>query len=124
MNRVLLLTTMDLKKIDIQNNLDYNEFRNSYFPKRRTIMSKAMFVEDVKVLDKGQITIPKKVRQVLGAEKGNRLMFVVEGNNVRIVNSLRYAFEYLQKQMKEYDGKYSDEEIMNWVKEMRGQYEA
>lgn len=124
MNRVLLLTTMDLKKIDIRNNLDYNEFRNSYIPKRRTIMSKAMFVEDVKVLDKGQITIPKKVRQVLGAEKGNRLMFVVEGNNVRIVNSLRYAFEYLQKQMKEYDGKYSDEEIMNWVKEMRGQYEA
>lgn len=87
-------------------------------------MSKAMFVEDVKVLDKGQITIPKKVRQVLGAEKGNRLMFVVEGNNVRVVNSLRYAFEYLQKQMKEYDGKFSDEEIMNWVKEMRGQYEA
>lgn len=124
MNRVLLLTTMDLKKFDIRNNLDYNEFRNSYFLKRRTIMSKAMFVEDVKVLDKGQITIPKKVRQVLGAEKGNRLMFVVEGNNVRIVNSLRYAFEYLQKQMKEYDGKYSDEEIMNWVKEMRGQYEA
>ena len=39
-------------------------------------MNNAMFVEDVKVLDKGQITIPKKVRQVLGAEKGNRLMFV------------------------------------------------
>lgn len=86
-------------------------------------MSSAVFVEDAKVLDKGQITIPKKIRDILGTKKGSRVTFIVEGNNIRIVNSLRYAFEYFQQAMKEYDGKFTEEEIMDWVKSMRGQYE-
>lgn len=86
-------------------------------------MNSVEFVEDAKILDKGQITIPKKVREVLGAKKGNRITFIVEGNNIRVVNSLRYAFESFQQAMKEYDGKFSEDEIMDWVKSMRGQYE-
>ena len=87
-------------------------------------MSSAVFANDAKVMAKGQVTIPKNVRQILGVDEGSRVTFIVEGKSVRIVNSYVYAFQYMQDQMKEYDGKYSDEEIMNWVKEMRGQYEA
>ena len=86
-------------------------------------MASERFVEEAKILDKGQITIPKKVRDVLGAKKGGRITFVVEGSSVRVVNSFLYALEQLQDEMKEYRGKYSEEEIMGWVKEMRGQYE-
>ena len=31
------------------------------------------------------------------------------------------AFRYMQEQMKEYDGKFTDEEVMGWVKEMRAE---
>lgn len=86
-------------------------------------MGNAVIVNDAKVMSKGQVTIPKNIRKVLGVEEGNRVTFIVEGDTVRVVNSLRYAFEMIQKAMKEYDGKYSEEEIMSWVKEMRGQYE-
>lgn len=45
------------------------------------------FVDNAKVMAKGQITIPKDVRKALGVESGDRVSFIVEGNTVRIVNS-------------------------------------
>ena len=82
-------------------------------------MSSAAFANDAKVMARGQVTIPKNVRQILGVDEGSRVTFIVEGKSVRIVNSYVYAFQYMQDQMKEYDGKYSDEEVMQWVKDMR-----
>ena len=49
------------------------------------------FVDNAKVMSKGQITIPKDVREVLGVSSGDRVTFIVEGSNVRIVNSAVYA---------------------------------
>ena len=43
-------------------------------------MSQVAFVNDAKVMDKGQVTIPKNVRQVLGVTNGDRVTFIVEGN--------------------------------------------
>lgn len=40
---------------------------------------------------KGQITIPRDVRDVLGVSNSDRVTFIVEGNTVRIVNSAVYA---------------------------------
>ena len=48
---------------------------------------------------KGQITIPKDVRGVLGVSNGDQVSFVVEGNTVRIVNSSVYAIQVLQQAM-------------------------
>jgi AbrB family looped-hinge helix DNA binding protein len=34
---------------------------------------------------KFQITLPKKIRQILGVKSGERIGFIVEGNEVKIV---------------------------------------
>ena len=49
------------------------------------------FVDNAKVMAKGQVTIPKDVREVLGVASGDRISFIVEGDTVRIVNSAVYA---------------------------------
>ena len=80
------------------------------------------FIDNAKVMSKGQVTIPKDVRDVLGVTSGDRVSFIVEGNTVRIVNSAVYAMQVLQKEMAgeaERAGLTSDDDIMALVKEMR-----
>lgn len=57
------------------------------------------FLDNAKVMSKGQVTIPKDIRQILGVESGDRITFIVEGNTVRIVNSAVYAMQMLQNEM-------------------------
>lgn len=63
------------------------------------------FIDNAKVMSKGQVTIPKDVRNVLGIESGDRITFIVENGNVRIVNSAIYAMQILQKDL---EGKASE----------------
>ena len=80
------------------------------------------FVDNAKVMAKGQITIPKDVRDVLGVSNGDRVTFIVEGNTVRIVNSAVYAMQVLQREMvgeAERAGLTSEDDVMNLVKELR-----
>ena len=58
------------------------------------------FIDSAKVMAKGQVTIPKDVRSVLGVSSGDRISFIVEGNTVRIVNSAVYAMQMFQQEMK------------------------
>lgn len=84
------------------------------------------FVDNAKVMAKGQVTIPKDVRDVLGVTSGDRITFIVEGNTVRIVNSAVYAMQVLQKEMSgeaERAGLTSDDDIMAFVKELRNEDE-
>ena len=80
------------------------------------------FVNDARVMTKGQITIPKNVREVLGVESGDRVTFIVEGSNVRVVNSAVYAIMRLQSQMRgeaEKAGLFSEEDVANWITQSR-----
>ena len=43
-------------------------------------MSETVFTNDARVMSKGQVTIPKNVRNVLGINPGDRVTFVVDGN--------------------------------------------
>lgn len=54
------------------------------------------FIDNAKVMSKGQVTIPKDVRDILGISSGDRVTFVVENGNVRIINSAVYAMQMLQ----------------------------
>lgn len=89
-------------------------------------MSVNTFVDNAKVMAKGQVTIPKDIRKILGVSSGDRITFIVEGNTVRIVNSAVYAMQILQKEMAgEADrvGLTSDEDVMALVKELRNEDE-
>lgn len=58
------------------------------------------FIDNAKVMAKGQVTIPKDVRQVLGISNGSRVTFLVENGSVRLINSAVYAMEMMQHEMK------------------------
>lgn len=80
------------------------------------------FVDSAKVMAKGQITIPKDVRDALGVSNGDRVTFIVEGNTVRIVNSAVYAMQVLQQEMAgeaERAGLTSEDDVVALVKEAR-----
>ncbi len=81
-------------------------------------MADLAFVDDAKVMSKGQVTIPKDVRNVLGVETGDRVTFIVEGNVVKVVNSSVYALMKFQEQMKgdaKKAGLLSEEDVANWI---------
>ena len=85
-------------------------------------MSANTFIDNAKVMAKGQITIPKDVREVLGISSGDRVTFIVEGNTVRLVNSAVYAMQLLQKEMEgeaEKAGLASDDDVIALIKELR-----
>ena len=89
-------------------------------------MSANAFIDNAKVMSKGQITIPKDVRTVLGVSNGDRVNFIVEGNIVRLVNSAVYAMQVLQDEMAgeaQRTGLNSEEDVMALVKEMRNEDE-
>lgn len=80
------------------------------------------FVDNAKVMAKGQITIPKDIREVLGVSSGDRVSFVVEGNTVRLVNSAVYAMQVLQSEMNgeaERTGVTSGEDVIALVNGLR-----
>lgn len=82
------------------------------------------FVDNAKVMAKGQVTIPKDVRTVLGVSNGDRVTFVVEGNVVRLVNSAVYAMQMLQSQMKgeaEASGLITDDDVMAMIDDLRSE---
>ena len=82
------------------------------------------FVDNAKVMAKGQVTIPKDVRKVLGVASGDRVSFIVEGGTVRIVNSAVYAMQILQGEMTgeaERAGLISDDDVMALVNELRNE---
>lgn len=84
------------------------------------------FIDNAKVMSKGQVTIPKDVREILVISSGDRITFVVENGNVRLINSAVYAMQLLQAQMAneaENTGLTSDEAIMDLVKEVRAESE-
>lgn len=84
------------------------------------------FIDNAKVMSKGQVTIPKDVREILGISSGDRITFVVENGNVRLINSAIYAMQLLQAQMAneaENTGLTSDEAIMDLVKEVHAESE-
>ena len=85
-------------------------------------MVPATFVDNAKVMAKGQVTIPKDVRELLGLQSGDRVAFVVENGHVSLVNSAVWAMRALQTAMAgeaEKAGIYSEEDVVNLVKEVR-----
>ena len=80
------------------------------------------FVNDAKVMSKGQVTIPKNVREALGIDVGDRVTFIVDGNEIRMMNSAVYALKRFQKQKKKKKKKagfMSEDDIAEWITKAR-----
>ena len=81
-----------------------------------------VFMDNAKVMSKGQITIPKDVRDALGVSSGDRVTFIVEGQSVRMVNSAVYAM--LQREMMdeaERSGLTSEDDVNALIADMRSE---
>ena len=81
-------------------------------------MDSTTFVNEAKVMSKGQVTIPKNVRAALGVDTGDRVTFIVDGTNVRIVKSAVFAMMKLQEEMRgeaEKAGLMSEDDVAEWI---------
>lgn len=85
----------------------------------------AAFVDSAKVMSKGQVTIPKDIREVLGISCGDRVTFIVDENGtVHLMNSAIYAMKLLQENMSgvaQKTGLNSEEDVIDLIAEMRNE---
>ena len=84
----------------------------------------AMFVDNAKVMAKGQITLPKDIREKLRLVTGDRVTLVCENDRVIMMNSAVYAMKFLQSEMAgqaEKAGLTSDEDVVKMIMDMRAE---
>ena len=58
---------------------------------------KDIFMDTAKVMAKGQVTIPKRIRELLNLENGDYITFVVNKDKVQIQNSKTFIEENIRK---------------------------
>ena len=58
---------------------------------------KDIFIDTAKVMAKGQVTIPKRIRELLNLENGDYVTFVVSKDRVEIQNSKVFIEENIGK---------------------------
>ena len=90
-------------------------------------MAEIAMVNDARVMAKGQVTIPKNIRTVLGVSSGDRVTFIVEGNTVKVINSVIYAMQKFQEQMSGEAAKAgfsSEEDVAAWITQSRREENA
>ena len=58
---------------------------------------KDIFMATVKVMAKGQVTIPKRIRELWNLENGDYVTFVVNKDRVEILNSEVFIEENIGK---------------------------
>lgn len=82
----------------------------------------SILVDNAKVMAKGQITLPKDIREALGVEPGDRVTLIRKDDQVIMMNSAIYAMKMLQTAMQgeaEKAGIHSDEDVVDILMEMR-----
>ena len=79
-------------------------------------------IDNAKVLPKGQITIPKDIRDHLRINVGDRLTLVCENDRLVLMNSAMFALKEFQKAMEgeaEKAGIHSDDDVVELIMQMR-----
>ena len=81
-----------------------------------------MLVELAKVTTKGQITIPKAIRDFLQIKEESKIIFLQKGNDIVIKNAAMIALEKIQDAFDgeaERLGLETEEDVVKMVKEYR-----
>lgn len=79
-------------------------------------------MELAKVTTKGQVTIPKAIRDLLDLKAGSKILFIQKGNEVVICNSAMLALEKIQNSFDgeaERLGLEDEEDVVEMIKEFR-----
>ena len=79
-------------------------------------------MELAKVTSKGQITIPKQIREKLELKEGSKVIFLQRGNEIILKNSAMLALEEIQDAFKgeaERLGLKTDEDVVKLIKKFR-----
>jgi len=87
-------------------------------------MMENVLVDNAKVMAKGQITLPKDIREAIGVQTGDRVTLILQDNQVIMMNSAVYAMKMLQIAMEgeaEKVGLYSDDDVVTMIMEMRSE---
>ncbi len=83
-----------------------------------------IIVDNAKVMSKGQITLPKDIRDALGLKTGDRVTLIHQDNQVVMMNSTVYALKVLQGSMHgeaEKANIHSVEDVDNLIAEIRAE---
>ena len=78
------------------------------------------YIEQAKVMAKGQITLPSEIRKLLGVKTGDRISFIVNGETIMIENSAICALKLLQSQMNgeaKKAGLLNEDDVQKYLKE-------
>ena len=79
-------------------------------------------MELAKVTTKGQVTIPKSIREQLNLKEGSKILFIQKGNDIIIKNSAMIALEKIQKSFEgeaERLNLKTEDDVVKMIKEFR-----
>ena len=79
-------------------------------------------MELAKVTTKGQITIPKTIRELLDLKEGSKIIFIQKGKDIVIQNSAMLTLEKIQKAFDgeaERLGLETEDDVVEMIKEFR-----
>lgn len=84
-------------------------------------------MEIARVTSKGQITIPKRIRDALGLKEGSQVVFLKKDDEIVVKSPVMLALEELQEAFKgeaERLGLKTEEDVVNMIKEFRKEKRA
>ena len=79
-------------------------------------------MELAKITSKGQITIPKDIREKMNLKTGDKILFFEENDKFFLQNSNTFALTEFQKAMEgaaKEAGFKDPDDVMNYIKELR-----
>ena len=84
----------------------------------------SILVDSAKLMAKGQITLPKDIREALGIQTGDRVTLIHKDNHVIMMHSTIYAMKVLQAEMAgeaEKAGLHSEEDVIAMIARIRSE---
>jgi len=90
-------------------------------------MNPPVLLEVAKVMPKGQITLPKDIRQKLSVETGDRVALIWDNDHVVMMNPALYAMRVLQAEMAgsaEAAGFATEDDVADYITQMRREARA
>ena len=81
-----------------------------------------MELDLAKVTTKGQVTIPKVIRELLGLKEGSKVLFIKKGDDIVIKTSAMVALEKIQNAFDgeaERLGLTNEDDVVQMIKEFR-----